>query len=62
VPAPGIRSGGRAVERRVGANLAGGGARAVVPAMSGGSRDRTERNREEACVTEEEEGSQGQKD
>jgi hypothetical protein len=50
------------VKRRVEENLAGGGARAVVPAMSGGSRDRTERNREEACVTEEEEGSQGQKD
>jgi hypothetical protein len=40
---PGIRSGGRAVERRVEENLAGGGARAIVPAMGGGSRDRTER-------------------
>jgi hypothetical protein len=44
-PAPGIRSGSRAVERRVEENSAGGGARGVVPAMGGGSRSRAERKR-----------------
>jgi hypothetical protein len=54
-PAQGISSGSRAVERRVEENSAGGGARGVVPAVSGGGQ---KQSRGEARMPEEEESRQ----